>query len=474
MRVVASLTLTVFFCFLTPAYMYYPDDTIVAIATAPGRSGLGVVRLSGPEVVGVATRVLEGVVELRPRHATLTSVCRHTQDAQRLDRVLATYFPGPESYTGEDVLEISGHGNPILLRQIVEALVAAGARLAEPGEFTLRAFLNGRLDLVQAEAVGDLIQAVTPLQARVAFDQLEGTVTDIIGEIDAALFDLVARLEASVDFPEEGYHFADAVAVASEIRDLLRRTETLLVDAQRGRLIREGCQVVILGKTNVGKSTLFNQLLGAARAIVTDIPGTTRDLLTETIDIDGLSVTLVDTAGIRTTADTVESEGVNRARGALGVAAAIILVLDQSRPLEDEDHELLGETQTRDRVIVINKADLTAQWVTSELADCGRRVTVSLLENTALTELRQALADTLWAKEPLRDTPTLSNLRHIGLVQRASAALSRAAAAATASIPEELVLADLQEARGAFEEVTGKRTSDDVLEKIFTQFCIGK
>jgi tRNA modification GTPase len=215
-------------------------------------------------------------------------------------------------------------------------------------------------------------------------------------------------------------------------------------------------------------------LLGAARAIVTDIPGTTRDLLTETIDIDGLSITLVDTAGIRTTVDTVESEGVNRARGALGVAAAIILVLDQSRPLEDEDHELLGETQTRDRVIVINKADLTAQWVASELADCGRRVMVSLLENTGLTELRQALADTLCAKEPLRDTPTLSNLRHIGLVQRASAALSRAAAAATASIPEELVLADLQEARGAFEEVTGKRTSDDVLEKIFTQFCIGK
>jgi tRNA modification GTPase len=296
----------------------------------------------------------------------------------------------------------------------------------------------------------------------------------MIGEIDAALFDLVARLEASVDFPEEGYHFADAEAVAGEIRDILRRTEALLANAHSGRLIREGCQVVILGKTNVGKSTLFNRLLGAARAIVTDIPGTTRDLLTEMIDIDGLSVTLVDTAGIRTTADTVETEGVNRARGALGVAAAIILVLDQSRPLEDEDHELIRETRTRDRVIVINKADLTAQWATSELAESGQKVTVSLLEDTALTELRQALADTLWATEPLRDTPTLSNLRHIGLVQRASAALSRAAAAAAVSIPEELVLADLQEARDALEEVTGKRTPDDVLEKIFTRFCIGK
>ena len=330
------------------------------------------------------------------------------------------------------------------------------------------------MDLVQAEAVGDLIQAVTPLQARVAFDQLEGTVTGVIGEIDAALFDLVARLEASVDFPEEGYHFGDAKAVADEIRDLLLRTETLLTNAQRGRLIREGCQVVILGKTNVGKSTLFNRFLGAARAIVTDIPGTTRDLLTETIDIEGLSVTLVDTAGIRTTADTVESEGVNRARGALGVAAAIILVLDQSRPLEDEDRELIEETRTRDRVIVINKADLAAQWAASELAESGRRVAVSLLEDTELTELRQALADMLWATEPLRDTPILSNLRHIGLVQRASTALSRAADAAAALTPEELVLADLQEARGALEEVTGKRTSDDVLEKIFTQFCIGK
>ena len=454
--------------------MYSPDDTIVAVATPAGRGGIGVVRVSGPTASGVAGAVLRAGHDLQPRHATFTSVVGAPDAGRALDQVVATYFPGPASYTGEDVVEISGHGSPVLLRQIVEAVVRAGARLAEPGEFTLRAFVNGRMDLVQAEAVADLIDAVTPLQARVAFDQLEGTVTATIGAIDAALFDLTARLEASIDFPEEGYHFAAAGEAAAETRALLQRTRALLAGARSGRLVREGRQVVILGKPNVGKSTLFNRLLGAPRAIVTEVPGTTRDLLTETVEIDGLPVTLVDTAGIRRTADAVEAEGVARARGALEVAAAVLLVLDRSRQLEVADRELLRETADADRVVVINKADQPARWEATDLRNPGPQVTVSLRDGGDLGSLRDALAKVLWAGEPLRDTPTLSNLRHILLVEQAAAALARAAGAAEAAAPEELILADLQDARGAFEEVTGKRTAEDVLQRIFERFCIGK
>ena len=454
--------------------MYSPDDTIVAVATPAGRGGIGVVRVSGPKASGVAGAVLRAGHDLQPRHATLASVVGGPAGDRPLDQVVATYFPGPASYTGEDVVEISGHGSPVLLRQIVEAVVRAGARLAEPGEFTLRAFVNDRMDLVQAEAVADLIDAVTPLQARVAFDQLEGTVTAAIGAIDAALFDLTARLEASIDFPDEGYHFAAAGEAASETRALLQRTQALVAGARTGRMVREGRQVVILGKPNVGKSTLFNRLLGAPRAIVTEVPGTTRDLLTETAEIDGLPVTLVDTAGIRRTADAVEAEGVARARRALDVAAAVLLVLDRSRPLDAADDDLLRETAAADRVVVINKADQPALWEATDLPDPSPRVTVSLRDEGGLGGVRDALAKLLWAGEPLRDTPTLSNLRHIVLVEQAVAALARAAEAADAAAPEELILADLQDARGAFEEVTGKRTAEDVLQRIFERFCIGK
>ena len=233
-------------------------------------------RLSGPDAHAVAQSLVTHHGPLQPRHATFTKVT--VTDV--IDQVVATYFPAPASYTGDDVVELSAHGSPVVLRAIVSAAIGRGARLAEPGEFTLRAFLNGRIDLMQAEAVNDLIDAATPLQARAAFDQLDGTLTRAIGAIDATLFDLIARLEASVDFPEEGYHFVEPGALAQAIDELLERTAALLGDARRGRLIREGLQIAIVGEPNVGKSSLFNALAGASRAIVTDVPGTTRDLVT--------------------------------------------------------------------------------------------------------------------------------------------------------------------------------------------------
>ena len=606
--------------------MFSPTDTIVAIATAPARAGIGVVRISGPRAHGVARAILTVTHDLVPRYATLTHVRAARQAGAAtpipnpqspiphslggppidqvlttsfpappasagkgsgagfgeapprcrvIDEVVTTYFPAPHSYTAEDVVEISAHGSVALLRDIVRAAIGAGARLAEPGEFTLRAFLNGRLDLVQAEAVADLVDAVTPLQARVAFDQLEGTLTRAIGALDRQLFDLAARLEASVDFPEEGYHFVGPGEAGAALRGVCDGIDRLLSTSASGRVIREGRHIAILGKPNVGKSSLFNQLVGTDRAIVAAGPGTTRDMLRETIDLDGIRLGLVDTAGIRASDDEVEREGVMRARGAAGVADLVVLVLDRSRPLEDVDRALMRETASSPRIVVVNKIDLAPAWPADELdqvvrgsegqnqaprsknqearsqtKEAGRKkpeerqgppplraagvvesavsparrrvaeaasicppfdglrasracrgaqggqakvtrgqmetprtgpaaelVLVSLKTAAGLRELRAAMRAVLDLAEPLRDAPMVTNVRHEALLRQAREAIRRAMAnleEAGESASEELVLADLADARGALEEVTGKRTTEDVLRRIFEKFCIGK
>jgi tRNA modification GTPase len=445
--------------------MFSTDDTIVAIATPAGRGGIGVVRISGPDSHDVASTLLDRVQPLEPRRATFTR-------ARGIDEVIATAFPAPHSYTGEDVVEISAHGSPVVLRAIVEAAVAAGARLAQPGEFTLRAFLSGRLDLVQSEAVADLIDAATPLQARTAFDQLEGTLTMRIRDIERALFDLVARLEASLDFPDEGYHFIDPGALVAGIAGVRGDIERLLIHARRGRMIREGAHVVIVGRPNVGKSSVFNVLAGHARAIVTEVPGTTRDLLTERVDIEGVAVTLVDTAGLRLTRDIVEREGVDRARQAVAVADLLLVVLDRSEPLTADDESLLTETGSQRRVVVANKSDLPAAWDESR-----EHIVLSASSGKGMDELRTAIARMLSGAEILRDAAIVSNVRHIDLLEQARVSLARAERSAGgegASTPEEFVLTDLQQARGALEEITGRRTTDDMLAHIFERFCIGK
>ena len=449
--------------------MYSTTDTIVAIATPAGRGGIGVVRISGPAAAEIAGGLLQLDAPLQPRHATFART--------QADQVVATYFPAPHSYTGEHVVELSAHGSPVVLRQIVEQAMALGARLAEPGEFTLRAFLNSRIDLVQAEAVADLIDAVTPLQARAAFDQLEGTLTERIGEIDAELFDLIAKLEASLDFPDEGYHFVEAGEAGSALRSIERKLGMLVCEAKRGRLIREGARVAIGGKPNVGKSSLFNALLRAGRAIVTPIPGTTRDLVTETADVDGLRLELVDTAGVRETTDEVESEGVARARRSWTTADLVLIVLDMSRPLDEDDVNLLHETGGTPRLVVANKSDLPAAWRGAELA--APLVIVSSKTGDGLDTLRGEIRAALEGANPAtaRDTAAVTNVRHAALLERARVALRRAGDAVEAPggpVAEEFVLTDLQDARAALEEVTGRRTSEDLLRHIFSRFCIGK
>jgi tRNA modification GTPase len=453
--------------------VFNSDDTIVAIATPEGRGGIGVVRLSGPDAAVLAARLLRPAPSV-PRHATF---CRLADPSGGpvVDQVVATWFVAPHSYTGEDVVEISAHGSPVLLRQIVALAMASGARLAEPGEFTFRAYLRGRLDLPQAEAVADLADAVTPLQARAAMDQLEGTLTGTIGRIDAALFDLSARLEASLDYPEEAFHFGPPAQTAAEISRIRDDLDRLASEGRTGRVIREGRMVVIAGRPNAGKSSLFNALIGASRAIVTEIPGTTRDLLTERVDLEGLAITLVDTAGVRDARDQIEAEGVRRAHDARDVAALTLIVIDGSEPIAADDRALMAASAATPGVIVVSKSDLPRVWAASELGAGHREIIeVSSVTGDGLRRLRERVVAALAGRENLRDPPAISNVRHLALVDVARDAMTSAERALASGATEELVLTDITRARRALEEITGRRTTEDVLGRIFARFCLGK
>ncbi len=449
-------------------------DTIVAVATPPGRGGLGVIRLSGPEAASIAQQLTGRSTPFEPRHATFATIreLAASGDVVHIDQTLVTLFVAPQSYTGEDVVEISGHGSPWLLQEIVELACRAGARLAEPGEFTLRAYLNERIDLVQAEAVADLIHAVTPMQARVALDQLEGTLTTCVQGIDAQLFDVVARLEASLDFPDEGFHFITRTETIVDLERVSGELDRLLVDGRRGRLIREGRMVVLAGRPNVGKSSLFNALVGTNRAIVTPLAGTTRDVITEAVDVLGVPITLVDTAGVRESVDVIEEEGVRRAEAARDVAALTLVVLDVSVPLTKDDERLLEAVQGP-RLVVGNKADLPAVWSRDDV------VAVSASTGLGLDDLREAIVSALSgggesASEEWRDTPRVSNQRHLQQIESAHAAITRCLQLLADGATEELVVAELSDARDALESLTGRRTPDELLRHIFRRFCIGK
>jgi len=389
--------------------MFSITDTVVAIATPPGRGGIGVVRLAGPDAPRLAMALVARDTPFEPRHATFARVVEAANTTSRVasgapgndprgrvrggvvDQVVVTWFAAPHSYTGDDVIEIGAHGSPVLLHRIVELAVAAGARLAEPGEFTLRAYLNGRIDLVQAEAVADLADAVTPLQARAAMDQLEGTLTTRIAAIDRALFDLSARLEASLDFPDEGFHFITREDTDAAIANLCEDLDVLLRDGRIGRVVREGRMVVIVGRPNAGKSSLFNALVGASRAIVTDVPGTTRDVLTERVDIGGVPVTMVDTAGLRASRDAIEAEGVARAKQAQSIAALTLVLVDGSHALADEDRVRAREA-AGNGVVVVTKSDLSRAWPRAELGPGGdAAIDVSVVTGAGMDALSGAI-----------------------------------------------------------------------------------
>ncbi len=442
--------------------------TIVAPATPPGRGAVAVVRLSGPKVPAIAERLLG---RLSPaRRATLVQV--RDEAGEALDRGLALFFPAPHSYTGEDVLELHLHGSPVIVREVLRAAIACGARLAEPGEFTKRAFLNGKLGLHEAAAVADLIAAEGRAAARAALANLGGGLTAAVGALRDGLARVLEEVAGALDFPDEVPE-PDRAALAARISAVAAGVERLLRDGERGRLVREGVTVAIVGPPNAGKSSLLNALLGEERAIVSEIPGTTRDTIEETITIDGVPVRLIDTAGIRAHADRLEAEGIARSRRALQHARVALLVIDGSVPLGAEARELVRESAERPRVVFCNKADL-GQRGADELGDPDA-IVGSVREPETLERLRRALAVAGWGGERIDlDHPHLAAAHEVEAAIRAREALAAAEAALAGGEALDLIGAELQRAYAALAHLDGSGAAEEIVTGIFARFCIGK
>ena len=486
------------------------DDTIVAISTPPGRGGIGVVRLSGPEARRIACPMLRLKHELEPGRALFGELVESAEEfvgpglrpgwtgpslvppqgsAQaptgRIDEVVVTFFQKPHSYTTDDVVEIAAHGSPVVLRHVVEMALARGARLAEPGEFTLRAFLNGRLDLAQAEAVRDLIESQTLYQAKVAAQQLEGALSRRLQPIKQKLVELIALLEAGIDFAEDDVSVLPGEQIEQRIAAVRAPLRELAGSFGYGKMVHEGLTLAIVGRPNVGKSSLFNRLVERERAIVTATPGTTRDLVSETVALEGIPVKLVDTAGIRRALDEAESIGIRKSMEALADADLVLVVLDGSQPRNSEDEELLRQVTTRRGIAVENKADLadglrrTADGSPEQqrnLAVDGLPVVrTSALTGAGIAELRAEILRQVGGGQGAQmESGFLTNARHRSLVENSLTALQAASAAVEQKVPHEMLLLDLYNALRPLDEITGATTTDDILGLIFSTFCIGK
>jgi tRNA modification GTPase len=492
------------------------DDTIVAIATPAGRGGIGVVRLAGPQALEIAQPMLRlkhnleagravfgeliepgvaGAVRLpadsigfvaETFNLSANSVAHSDRRAgapalhePRIDEVVVTYFAKPHSYTTDDIVEIAAHGSPVVLRHIVELCVAAGARLAEPGEFTMRAFLHGRIDLAQAEAVRDLIDSQTLYQAKIAAQQLGGVLSRRLQPVKQKLVELIAILEAGIDFAEDDVSVLPDSAILERMAAVREPLEQLAATFSYGKIVHEGLTLAIVGRPNVGKSSLFNRLVERERAIVTAAPGTTRDLISETVAIGGIPVQLVDTAGIRQALDEAESIGIRKSMEALADADLVLVVLDASQPATTEDEELLRQAEGRPTIVVENKCDLKGRGqgsvVSGQSSSVRASIRTSALTGEGIAELRGEILRHIGGEAGApAEAGFLTNVRHQGLVQESLAALDAASEAVSNKVPHEMLLLDLYNGLRPLDAITGATTTDDILNLIFSTFCIGK
>ena len=446
-------------------------STIVALSTPRGRGALAVIRLSGPDAIAIA-RQMSGV-EFEARHATLTRLSR-PMDGEELDQVLLTCFPAPNSLTGEDVVEISCHGSPAVVRSIIDTTLQLGAMLAGPGEFTLRAVANGKINLAQAEAIRDLIAAQTDAAVRQASRQLNGELSVAINPFKEQLLEVIVLLESALEFVEDDLPAFRIDEIENALASVSAGVEKLSRSYSAGRLLQEGIRVAITGRPNVGKSSLFNRLVERERAIVTDIPGTTRDTLTEAIDLEGIPVMLTDTAGLRKTTDGIETLGIERTRRAMGDADLVLVVIDGSDELGPSDQELLEQSSNARRLIVLNKSDLPAFNTSMHCADAAQGINVSAKTGEGLTTLRAAILSSLSSNGIDEGSLLITNARHYDLLCSTQREIEVARAALRDRHSEEVVLVPLHNALRMLGQITGETTTEDILSEIFATFCIGK
>lgn len=466
--------------FLKGAFTVYDTtDTIAAIATPLGESGIGVIRISGSKAYDVGDAIFKSKSSLplaQRRDRSIQYGLIVDDDGKAVDEVILLIMKGPRSYTAEDVLEIQCHGGRQSLSEILGLVLRHGARLANPGEFTQRAFVNGRIDLAQAEAVMDVIQAKSAQGLTSAVSQLEGRLSRVVGDMRLHLTDFITRLEVTVDYPEEDLEDIEVPDIAGAIREMERRLDDMLAESKSGRMMRDGVMAAIAGTPNAGKSSLLNRFLETERAIVTDVPGTTRDVIEEWISIQGVPICLVDTAGIRSTDDTVEQIGVRRAKEYMDRADIILVVVDQSRPLQEEDRQILETARGRQALIVLNKEDLQPAFETEELQSYGLPLlSISASTGAGMGELKDAMLSlALQQGLTAAQSALLANTRHIELVRQSREALQRALDTIEAGMPVDCAIVDIREAWELLGSITGDTVHDDIIEEIFSRFCLGK
>jgi tRNA modification GTPase len=447
-------------------------STVVALSTPRGRGALAVIRLSGPEALVIAQR-LARVDGFEPRHATLTTL-KSASGGEVLDQVLVTCFPAPHSLTGEDVVEISCHGSPAIARRIVDATLELGAALAGPGEFTLRALMNGKIDLAQAEAIRDLIAAQTDAAVKQASRQLNGELSQTLEPFKEKLVHVIVLLESALEFVEDDLPAPQVDKIDQMLESVIAGVDRLSESYRSGRLLQDGARVAITGRPNVGKSSLFNSLIRSERAIVTDVPGTTRDTLSESIDIGGVPVVLTDTAGLRETTDNVETLGIERTHRAMGEADLVLLVIDGSSEVGPEDSDLLSSTTESNRIVVMNKCDVPSFRSTARCVPPVEAINVSARTGEGLSALHSAIVAKLNSAGAEDGSLLITNARHYDLLCNAKRDLELALDCFRDRHSEELVLAPLHNALKRLGQITGETTTEDILSEIFSTFCIGK
>lgn len=456
------------------------SDTIAAISTPLGEGGIAVIRMSGDEALSIAAKVFRGRKPLTqvPTHTVHYGYIVDPDSQEKIEEVLVTVMLAPKSFTKEDVVEISCHGGMISVHKVLELVIKHGARLAEPGEFTKRAFLNGRIDLAQAEAVIDLIRSKSDRAFRIALKQVEGKLSNTIRLMRQELLELLAHIEVNIDYPEHDVEEMTSALIRDKSYAVIQQIDALLHSARQGKILREGIVTAIVGRPNVGKSSLLNELAQENRAIVTDIPGTTRDIIEEYVTVGGIPLKLLDTAGIRETQDVVEQIGVERSKHALGEADLILYVLNNGEPLEEEDLNLLRQLQDRQLIVIVNKMDLPSQLdldqVKSLIAE-DRIVKMSIKDGEGLRELEEAITALFFSGEiESGDLTYISNVRHISLLEQAKQSLLDAVESVEMAIPIDIMQIDVRTAWEKLGEVIGDSAPDSLIDQIFSQFCLGK